>query len=147
MIRLPPISTRTHTLFPFTALFRSPLGSGGRPRRAGRRRLPRRNRCGQAKGRHRPVEGTGSGKAAERPVRSVWPIRATESVRAIGNEITRARRGGRTARKLVRQFLQQEGRAAQARERRGHGGAWQGGRLHADRQGSPAIGSAAGREK
>src|SRR3546814_3208999 len=31
MIRLPPRSTRTDTLFPYTTLFRSRCGAGGRP--------------------------------------------------------------------------------------------------------------------
>src|SRR3546814_4409343 len=55
MIRRPPRSTRTDTLFPYTTLFRSPLGTrarrpaiprtahgaGRRPRRRGLRRAPR----------------------------------------------------------------------------------------------------------
>src|SRR3546814_8801311 len=39
MLLLPPISTRTDTLFPYTTLFRSGAGGGARPgslRRAGR---------------------------------------------------------------------------------------------------------------
>src|SRR3546814_5619368 len=49
MIRRPPISTRTDTLFPYTTLFRSPdflratAGRHGRHRR-GRPRAPRRDR-------------------------------------------------------------------------------------------------------
>src|SRR3546814_12225682 len=40
MIRLPPRSTRTDTLFPYTTLFRSRRGGGaGRDDRAGARRL------------------------------------------------------------------------------------------------------------
>src|SRR3546814_2486205 len=38
-IRLPPRSTRTDALFPYTTLFRSPWGAGGRPR--ARRHDPR----------------------------------------------------------------------------------------------------------
>src|SRR3546814_4744856 len=38
-IRLPPRSTRTDALFPYTTLFRAPWGAGGRPR--ARRHDPR----------------------------------------------------------------------------------------------------------
>src|SRR3546814_4490263 len=37
MIRRPPRSTRTDTLFPYTTLFRSPLGRAAAPRAAARR--------------------------------------------------------------------------------------------------------------
>src|SRR3546814_20330143 len=37
MIRRPPRSTRTDTLFPYTTLFRSHAAAGARQRRAGRR--------------------------------------------------------------------------------------------------------------
>src|SRR3546814_1915493 len=38
MIRRPPRSTRTDTLFPYTSLFRSAAGTAGRPAEAGRLR-------------------------------------------------------------------------------------------------------------
>src|SRR3546814_11670870 len=40
MLRRPPRSTRTDTLFPYTTLFRSGHGAGRRPRRGGRPSLP-----------------------------------------------------------------------------------------------------------
>src|SRR3546814_1487400 len=44
MIRRPPRSTRTDTLFPYTTLFRSQTLSGDLPRIFGRQRQPRRCR-------------------------------------------------------------------------------------------------------
>src|SRR3546814_20831181 len=41
MIRRPPRSTRTDTLFPYTTLFRSPGGYGARPARCDRLHHPR----------------------------------------------------------------------------------------------------------
>src|SRR3546814_2975146 len=56
MIRLPPRSTRTDTLFPYTTLFRSggelpseAGAGGGAGGRSGGRRLPRPLLCGQAR--------------------------------------------------------------------------------------------------
>src|SRR3546814_2412674 len=49
MIRLPPRSTRTDTLFPYTTLFRSCSGGTRRGRRGGRGRP----QCGPARGRRR----------------------------------------------------------------------------------------------
>src|SRR3546814_10060604 len=47
MIRRPPRSTRTDTLFPYTTLFRSPRRDGGRPATPSRRpRQPLRRGCG-----------------------------------------------------------------------------------------------------
>src|SRR3546814_242591 len=47
MIRRPPRSTRTDTLFPYTTLFRSPPPHGGRPRRSSRAWSVASNRLGQ----------------------------------------------------------------------------------------------------
>src|SRR3546814_11886743 len=49
MIRRPPRSTRTDTLFPYTTLFRSAGAGGGAGGRSGGRRLPRPLLCGQAR--------------------------------------------------------------------------------------------------
>src|SRR3546814_10798843 len=60
MIRRPPISTRTDTLFPYTTLFRSHqrrfLGIGRRGRLAGRKRVRQRRGRGAAASRHRRSE-------------------------------------------------------------------------------------------
>src|SRR3546814_7924718 len=71
MIRRPPVSTRTDTLFPYTTLFRSRRGQGRRPLSRGRR-LPRGLR-------QRPARAVQPGAAAQRllsrdPVRR--PLRA-----------------------------------------------------------------------
>src|SRR3546814_8995387 len=56
MIRRPPRSTRTDTLFPYTTLFRSPsVGGSGVVRKVGRRE-PARNRSPQ-QCRHRRLAG------------------------------------------------------------------------------------------
>src|SRR3546814_11389504 len=58
MIRRPPRSTRTDTLFPYTTLFRSPLPRGGFTRRALQHSSVRRGfhrttpRCAQDRARH-----------------------------------------------------------------------------------------------
>src|SRR3546814_12466333 len=57
MIRRPPRSTRTDTLFPYTTLFRSPVAEGRRLCRddqVGRRDLPRRRDAGADAGRRDP---------------------------------------------------------------------------------------------
>src|SRR3546814_3857482 len=56
MIRRPPRSTRTDTLFPYTTLFRSPRASGHGPRRArpGVRPLPARSDRLFERDRHAP---------------------------------------------------------------------------------------------
>src|SRR3546814_6867520 len=68
MIRRPPRSTRTDTLFPYTTLFRSPVRGGGAGRRRGRRHGRRRGDGGTAPtsaladagdGRHRGTGRTG----------------------------------------------------------------------------------------
>src|SRR3546814_5342402 len=58
MIRRPPRSTRTDTLFPYTTLFRSALAQGGRAvrgRRGARLGKPHRRRPGGARRRPRPA--------------------------------------------------------------------------------------------
>src|SRR3546814_4921055 len=60
MIRRPPRSTRTDTLFPYTTLFRSPR----------RRRLPPRLPAHGDRGGQRPARGTVGGGAHGRPRRS-----------------------------------------------------------------------------
>src|SRR3546814_2571012 len=57
MIRRPPRSTRTDTLFPYTTLFRSPC-----------RTVP--DRCGF----HNPVDGTGAGAAPIAPGDGYHPV-------------------------------------------------------------------------
>src|SRR3546814_10104397 len=61
MIRRPPRSTRTDTLFPYTTLFRSRGAGRIRPRIPGRDRPPRRaaraRAAGAAAGRYRRVSG------------------------------------------------------------------------------------------
>src|SRR3546814_1387430 len=54
MIRRPPISTRTDTLFPYTTLFRSPRHGRCAPVRAGRRLRPRGPPCRSARPRKPP---------------------------------------------------------------------------------------------
>src|SRR3546814_17645255 len=67
MIRGPPRSTRTDTLFPYTTLFRSPL-AGRRDRRAGRlrgTRAPHRRASGRPwRPGHRPGSAADDGRAA-----------------------------------------------------------------------------------
>src|SRR3546814_2348140 len=65
MIRRPPRSTRTDTLFPYTTLFRSPGPAGHaratrlpRPCRGSRTRCPGRHRSGGRSGRPRSEEHT-----------------------------------------------------------------------------------------
>src|SRR3546814_5615116 len=61
MIRRPPGSTRTHTLFPYTTLFRSPRRRFRRPDRRGALRLcraDRRDRAAVADPRRRSEEHT-----------------------------------------------------------------------------------------
>src|SRR3546814_3144601 len=63
MIRRPPRSTRTDTLFPYTTLFRSDetwFPEGRRPRRHARRRLAR-PVAGGARHRHRIDPAAGAG--------------------------------------------------------------------------------------
>src|SRR3546814_4980121 len=60
MIRRPPRSTRTDTLFPYTTLFRSAEGSGhSRPLRAARTRRAGRGRCEKGGCRHRRRQAGG----------------------------------------------------------------------------------------
>src|SRR3546814_12436433 len=72
MIRRPPRSTRTDTLFPYTTLFRSPRPPPGH---AGRHPRPvllpaRRDRCaGQGSGTAAPPPRVGPGAGAEAPAR------------------------------------------------------------------------------
>src|SRR3546814_5003394 len=61
MIRRPPRSTRTDTLFPYTTLFRSPA----RPEPPARRRRPRQPAAAAPVGKHhRRGEAAGAGRAA-----------------------------------------------------------------------------------
>src|SRR3546814_4675056 len=79
MLRRPPISTRTDTLFPYTTLFRSrrPLARGrglalprvGQGQRAAHPRAARRVRA-----RHAPV----AGRRAVRDLRAACPLRSEE---------------------------------------------------------------------
>src|SRR3546814_7391877 len=48
MIRRPPRSTRTDTLFPYTTLFRSPFGEGRSIGQHAKRKVQRREHCQQA---------------------------------------------------------------------------------------------------
>src|SRR3546814_13008511 len=72
MIRRPPRSTRTDTLFPYTTLFRSPRRHHARPCPAapsrlahqGRRRTPPRSR---ARAPHRPLPRCRHGRRPRRP--------------------------------------------------------------------------------
>src|SRR3546814_4871748 len=72
MIRRPPRSTRTDTLFPYTTLFRSPGGRvrflAQRPRRAALARPAQRDRRrpGRAAGARRLSRGAGSRRARSR---------------------------------------------------------------------------------
>src|SRR3546814_19793269 len=63
MIRRPPRSTRTDTLFPYTTLFRS-SGRQADPRRARRHRL-------HPEGGRRAVQAAGQDEADEEPLRQV----------------------------------------------------------------------------
>src|SRR3546814_4876991 len=76
MIRRPPRSTRTDTLFPYTTLFRSGRRARHRPRRAGRRLL--RNE------RARHLRGRRYRALARRPNRRQYPRRALGGRRAAG---------------------------------------------------------------
>src|SRR3546814_9121734 len=67
MIRRPPRSTRTATLFPYTALFRSYRASS-RPDGWGRERVPRLVERGPT-----PRRGTGQSMRAGHAARATWP--------------------------------------------------------------------------
>src|SRR3546814_7716302 len=65
MIRRPPRSTRTDTLFPYPTLFRSPVAGGARRVRDGERRPPR---CALQQCRHRVGRAIyGYGPGGSRP--------------------------------------------------------------------------------
>src|SRR3546814_21105355 len=68
MIRRPPRSTRTDTLFPYTTLFRSDRGWLGKHRRGGLGTVPPDARCGQ-----RPQENLGRALEADEFAGSVQP--------------------------------------------------------------------------
>src|SRR3546814_5581183 len=98
MIRRPPRSTRTDTLFPYTTLFRSPAGWGNRRGRARRARLAH---AGTAAFR-RVVVVAEPAKSARQPARphaaasaalgqlASQHRRAQPAVAAAGHEIGRA---------------------------------------------------------
>src|SRR3546814_6870199 len=69
MIRRPPRSTRTDTLFPYTTLFRSD-GGGGRARGRGGRRRVRRQGLGRAQ-----VPDRRQGRAQPHPFRTDADVR------------------------------------------------------------------------
>src|SRR3546814_17333707 len=85
MIRRPPRSTRTDTLFPYTTLFRS---FGIHQREEGKDRAPRVPEaifdCGRARGRHAPRGGGPIGaegqprQASPRPSSAATPERSEE---------------------------------------------------------------------
>src|SRR3546814_3627216 len=84
MIRRPPRSTRTDTLFPYTTLFRSPVAEGRRLCRddqVGRRDLPRRRDAGADAGRRDPrpaARRNGDGGGMMRAVQLRAPARSEE---------------------------------------------------------------------
>src|SRR3546814_11470489 len=69
MIRRPPRSTRTDTLFPYTTLFRSPVRQGGRRRPAG---SIRQRRSGQTTFRRRREHGGARSRAGHRRPACLW---------------------------------------------------------------------------
>src|SRR3546814_17982965 len=101
MIRRPPRSTRTDTLFPYTTLFRS------RSRRAERRDRDHGRRCGDRSGHHRRPRRVGvhpAVKAVARPAGSVSAAVARRSVRrrSFGRQAVESRcLGGRSEERRV----------------------------------------------
>src|SRR3546814_11289686 len=67
MIRRPPRSTRTDTLFPYTTLFRSPKAGRSPASAADRDRIPARHRAPANRARGNPGGGWGAGCLIVRP--------------------------------------------------------------------------------
>src|SRR3546814_2164405 len=70
MIRRPPRSTRTDTLFPYTTLFRSAGGAS-----------PERRPHDLQQGRHRHRQGLGQGAAGKRPTDATRPHSSSRAAR------------------------------------------------------------------
>src|SRR3546814_10781383 len=116
MIRRPPRSTRTDTLFPYTTLFRSRLRLSV-PSFAARFQRDRKCRAAAAD----PRSGTGRGRGARR--RPAWATGAgrtlaSQAEQAVGRRAT-ARRGGARAGEPA---LARARRRADGQPRRGDGG-------------------------
>src|SRR3546814_10491945 len=79
MIRRPPRSTRTDTLFPYTTLFRSRADRGRQPQRS---RTPGRRRRARGVGRRNPRRRLGPDRRALPPDRA--PHRKRPATRAAG---------------------------------------------------------------
>src|SRR3546814_4784373 len=103
MIRRPPRSTRTDTLFPYTTLFRSPAPAGDPGARAQERRhrslydeatrgreQPRRGRCRHGRGAapDRTLLGGRAAPRGDRRRRRKWFVMAGQSVGMVTGEET-----------------------------------------------------------
>src|SRR3546814_4744848 len=116
MIRLPPRSTRTDSLFPYTTLFRSrrrPAAASGRPGRAARPAADRARRGGD---RLRPGARPGLGRVAarcggDRERRSEEHTSELQSLMRISYAVFCSKKPTETTRNTTRKIVQEKTQA------------------------------------